>query len=417
MISFIKKRILTILIIFNALFSIGMSFAFWASSISGNSVISSGEITIGQWGIPIFTAQEFYDFATKTDSLATDQYYLANDINFSGFSWVYNQDNNKVVFHGQLNGNDKTLSNLTILNSSSTYKYLGLFPRMDGGSVRDVTFNNVHLVTLLSGSSQRAGLIAADVYNKNVNTIKNITIMNSSVQGNNLNGVGGLVGSVQTNNTVLNIENIKATEFKIFNKAAYVGGLIGRVSNSSVVNISDVDFQGEIYSHTRSGNSGGIIGQTKAGNTITVNRVIVDAVFKNTLVTDINYFNRYSERYIGGFVGYNLTKSSDININDSFFTGSLFNQSKRDRSSVGTVLGRGSKEITISNTYYAYVSYRDAADQVSYTETGQTGQMATVVSKTSMPTKMWWDNFYTTRFDGANDLWAQDLNGRPYLVR
>lgn len=57
MIKYIKKRMITLLIIFNTLFSIGMSFAFWASSISGNSVVSSGEITIGEWGIPIFTAQ------------------------------------------------------------------------------------------------------------------------------------------------------------------------------------------------------------------------------------------------------------------------------------------------------------------------------------------------------------------------
>jgi hypothetical protein len=390
---------------------------YWSQEAGTGRLYLDGTLNIANIGVPISTKEEFYALATNTSSLPTDTYYLADDIDFTGFTWNYDASNNSTIFRGTLNGNNKTISNLTITNTSTTYLYLGIFPRMDGGTVSDLTLDNVQLVTSLSGTTQRAGLIAGNVYNGKVNTIKNITIINSGVQGNSTNGVGGLVGYVQTNLTVLNIENIKATNFKVFNRTAYVGGLVGRLANTSTVNISDVDLQGEVYAHTSSGYSGGLIGYTPSGTFATINRAIVEVVFINTLVTNATYYNRYSDRYIGGFIGYNQAATASININHSFFTGSLFNQTNTYRNAVGTAVGRLGTVVTLSDTYHSNVSYRNASGVLVYGQTGQAGQMATLVDAYNMPTLTWWNTFYNNYYSPANSLWAQDGTGRPYLIR
>ena len=44
------------------------------------------------------------------------------------------------------------------------------------------------------------------------------------------------------------------------------------------------------------------------------------------------------------------------------------------------------------------------------------GIAATMVNAQAMPSLAWWNTF-STEFDNANDLWAQDGTGRLYLVR
>lgn len=409
-----KIRIIILLAIINTLFSAGMSYAYWASSIAGNSNQGIPIVTIGEWGIPIFTAQEFYDFATKTNSLATDEYYLANDIDFTGFTWVYNASNNSVTFRGSLNGRNKTLSNLTITNTSTSYRYNGIFPRMNGGKVFDLTLDNVNTITALSGTTQRSGIITGNAYG-GTNDITNITLIDCSSQGNSTNGVGGLVGNIQNSGTIVNLSQIKATNLRVFNKTAYVGGLVGRMATSgSIVNMDDIDFEGQVYAYTSAGYSGGLIGYLRSGSYLTLNRAIIEVNFQNTLVTDATYYLKYSDRYLGGIIGYNAAASSLVNLTDVFMTGSLFNQTNTRRNDVGTISGRDSTQATHTNTYYSYVSYRTSTGTISYTQTGQTGEMADVVSTTSMPTLSWWNGFYTP-FSAANSYWAQDGSGRPYL--
>jgi len=387
---------------------------YWSQEPITGRVYLDDTVSFGNEGIPIATVEDFYTFATNVNSFESDIYYLENDLDFTGYTWVYRDE---VIFRGTLNGNNKTISNLTINNTGTTSLYLGLFPRMDGGTVQDLTFDNVQMVTYLPGTTQRAGLIAGDVYNGKITTIKNITINDSGVQGTSANGVGGLVGYVLTNYTTLNIENIKATNFKVFNKSTYVGGLVGRLANISTVNLNDVDFEGQVYSHTSSGYSGGLIGYTPSGTFANINRAILELEFINTLVTDVTYFNRYSDRYIGGFIGYSTAVSANIKINDSFFTGSLYNQTNTYWSANGTLMGRLGTAVTAVNTFHSNVAFRSSTGLLVYIQTGHVGQMATLVNASSMPAEVWWNSFYTDYYDAVNDLWGQDGSGRPYLIR
>jgi hypothetical protein len=417
MVHFTKKKIILILLVINLLFTSGMSFAFWASSIAGSSGNNNGTINIGDWGIPIFTPLEFYTFATKTNSVATDSYYLANDIDFTGFTWTYQTVFSTATFRGTLNGNGKTLSNLTITNTSTSWLYNGIFPRIFGATIHDLTLDNVNTVTTLSGTSQRSGLIAGNAWG-GTNTLSNITVLNSGSQGNSTNGVGGLVGNVLNSTTILNLNNIKITNLRVFNRSAYVGGLVGGISSTGArVNMNDIDFQGQVYSYATTGYSGGLIGYVPSGTFFTLNRAIVEATFQNTLVTNATYNLRYSDRYLGGIIGYNAAVSANVFITDAFFTGSLFNQTNAYRSDVGAVSGRDGTQATLLRTYRSYVAYRTSTGTVSYTQTGQTGQIGTLVSATAMPTEAWWNGYYVNLVAGNTDWVQTPVTGRPYLNR
>ncbi|RJX23922.1 MAG: hypothetical protein C4537_07730 [Acholeplasma sp.] len=412
-----KIKIIFILITLNIIFSMGMTFAYWASSVFGNQDDGSSAIDIGFWGIPIYTAQEFYDFATKTNSVATDLYYLHNDIDFTGFTWTYNASNYNVTFRGTLNGNGKKLSNLTITNNSTSYLYNGIFPRGNGASVYDLTLENVNTITNLSGTSQRSGLLFGNVWG-GTNNISNIKVIDSSSQGNSTNGVGGLVGNVQNSTTILNLSQIKATNLRVFNDTSYVGGLVGRIATSGGrVNMTDIDFEGDVYANivTNTGASyaGGLIGFVRSGAIFSVERAVVEATFQNTLVTASNYLV-YSNRYLGGIMGYNASATANVTLNTVYVTGSLYTRIDTTRNDVGTVSGRDATQASLTNVYHAYVAYRSVGGGVNYTATTQTGQMSTLVSASTPPSQAQYDTFYAWLVAG-NPFWQQDLNGRPFL--
>jgi len=410
--------ILAILIGISSTILIG--YAYWDQFVD----TQDETLTLGEWGTPITTAQEFYNFATKSTSLATDRYFLFNDIDFTGFTWAYNATNNAVTFRGTLDGNGKTLSNLTITNNSSTYLYFGIFPRMQGGSVYNLTLSNVNLSlgsTALGGTSLRAGLIAGNVYGL-TNTIQDITILNCGVRGTSTTGTGGLIGNITTATTVVHISDIKATGLKVFSKSSSSGGLIGYIGTSgATVTVADVDLQGEVHAYATSSYTGGIVGYVISGGKISINRVVLETTNRNTLETNATYFNRYSQRYLGGIVGYSLSASANILITDAFYTGNLFTQATTRRGDIGTATGRASATSTrptLTRTYYSNVQFSSSTGTIIYTpDVTPTGQMSTLVTAAAMPTVTWWNGFFVT-FASANALWAQDpVTGRPYLIR
>lgn len=401
----------------NLIISMGVSYAYWASEVNGNQQSGLGNITIGDWGIPIYTPDEFYEFATKTNSVLTDHYYLHNDIDFSSFTWNYNASNNSVIFRGTLNGNGKKISNLTITNTSTSYLYHGIFPRAIGASIYDLTLENVHLVTTLSGTSQRSGLLIGRAEGGTV-TLSDIKLIGCGSQGNSTNGVGGLVGNVRGSTTIVNLDHIKATDLRVFNDNTYVGGLVGRIATSgATVNFTDIDFEGDVYSNKVSSNTvnsyaGGLIGHVPSGGKVNINRVMVEATFQNTLVTAENFLG-YSNRYLGGFVGYNQSGSNNVKITDAFFTGSLFTRIDARRSDVGTAVGQDSQQAQLTRVYYSNVIFRGVGGVSVYTVSNPVGQMATLVVADAMPDLAWWNSFYTN-FE-SNSLWLQDLSGKLYL--
>lgn len=418
--SFISKRkliIVYILIFLNIIFSVGLSYAYWADSIQGNGNSGQSLVSIGDWGVPIFTAQQFYDVATNSNSNSTDAFYLANDIDFSGFNWTYDANIYNATFKGKIDGKGHTISNLTITNNDPSYLHLGIFARVDGAKVSNLILDHVHLETDIASTSLRAGLLGGTAIGGPI-TYDNIRVEQCSVIGTNSGGVGGLLGQIRNTGTEVILSNIKVNQLKVFNSVANVGGLVGRINAGASLYMNDIDFLGDIYSDvtTNNGasNAGGLLGYALADTYVTIERSIVEATFQNTLVTDSNYLG-YANRYLGGFIGRNSSLESNVYIVDSFFTGSLYSRTNLRRSDVGTVIGNNIYNATLSSVFYAYVSFRATNGSFSYTETGQTGQMSTVVSSTSMPSQAWWDSAYAILY-AADPLWEQTpVTGRPYL--
>jgi hypothetical protein len=377
-------------------------------------------VGIGEWdnnlGIAINTVQEFYDFVTKTDSSSTDNYYLANDLDFSNFNWTYNSTISNVVFRGVLNGNGKTINNLTININSSSFSEVGLFPSINGGTIKNITFNNFETdydTTSLIFSNSKAGLIAGSVTG-GTNTLENITIVDSGIRGSSSYGTGGLIGQVNGYSSVVNISNIKTTNHRIFSTTSSVGGLIGYVySNSSTINIEDVDLDGELYSDSYSSYTGGIIGRARSGSSINIDRAMLNFTSQNTLETYSMYYQYYSYRYIGGVIGYNQTNST---INNVFFTGELVTETASRSSYIGTLIGRNTGSYTANNVYYSEVKFRNSNNSISYYPNSTIyGEMSSVVNYDSQPDNPWWDNFYQQFSE--NGLWEQTENGHITLKR
>ncbi len=376
-------------------------------------------ITIGEWRTPISTAQEFYDFATKDDSVAGDSYYLVNDIDFTGFTWELDADNYNVIFKGTLDGDGYTISNLTIYSNSDSYKRIGIFPEINGGTVKNITFDTVELSLgpdALAENNFRGGIIAGEISGGGTPLISNITLIDCGVRATRAAGAGGIVGYVFGTKTELTITNIKETNLKVFNKKADSGGIIGQVNiNTKSVVISDVDIQGEIYSYNSPSYTGGVVGKVENGSTVSITNAIIETSSKNTLQSGSDYYNKYSKKYLGGVVGYNDTDVDKLTIQYVFFTGDLITNWKSKAKYIGTAIGKNDGDYTMSDTYYSKVMFKRADGSTSYTpESGYTGIFATLVNESTMPSNSWWNTF-AANFD--SNLWAQDASGRLYLIR
>jgi len=405
-----NKKLIVILISVLVISNMGISFAYWASSITGDSELMSADVSVGDFEYcePIFTAQEFYDFATSSTSLSTDNYCLRNDIDFSSFTWEYLALHATNQFHGKFDGRNFTLSNITMETSASGTIYLSLFSRMDGGTIKNVKIENYGMgftEAYYNSSSIQAGIFAGEVTGLN-NLIENITITNADVIGNVLNGAGGLVGQVEDDSD-LTIRNVKATNLTVLSSSKRAGGLISRVNpGTGIIIIEDIDLQGYIASDNAISNNGGIMGTFRSA-TATLSRIMVEYIAEGSINLADGTVAYKSNKYVGGFVG-NNNNGSVMSIYDAFYTGELYN----NISYVGTVLGRKKADITLTNVYYSDVLFVD--DYIPSSGSGIIN--STVVNASSMPSNAWWNTFFVN-FSTANSLWTQDVSGRPILIR
>lgn len=405
-----RKKLILFLAAILVFSNMGITFAYWASGVSGNSDVAIGDVSVGNFEFctPIFTDQEFYDFATSSTSSSFDNYCLRNDIDFSSFTWTYLAAHTTNQFQGRFDGRGFTLSNITIETSAAGTTYLSIFSRMNGGTIKNVEIENYGMgfsTAYFNSSAIQAGIFAGEVTGLN-NLVENITITNAEVIGSSINGAGGLFGQIQ-GDTDLIIRNIKATNLTVLNTSKRVGGLISRAnSGTGTITIEDIDLQGYIASDNATSNTGGIYG-TFRELTGTISRAVVDYIAEGTVNFSDGSVTFKSNKYVGGFVG-NNNAASLLTIYDSFYTGELYNV----LNNVGTVLGRKKADIILNEVYYSNVLFVNAYVPSS----GPSIINSTEVNAASMPSSVWWDSFYVN-YNLANSLWTQDGTGRPILIR
>lgn len=314
-----------------------------------------------------------------------------------------------------MEGNNHTISNLTIYTSRNNNILYGLFGTLLDATIKNITFDNVHLDynnNALNYTYYRAGLLAGR--SRGDTTISNITIIDSSVKGTR-NYVGGLIGVVNSTDSSLTIDHIKTENFKIFGKVNYVGGLIGNIEDEvSSVSISNIDFEGEVFSNGNNSYQGGLIGRVKNGPTVSINQVVLEFKSINTIETNSTYYNKYTKKYIGGLRGYNMSTSDNLSISHTFLTGDLITQTDAKCIYVGTLFGRNTGSYNGDNNFFAAVQFKNTSGNITYDpDINAVGVFSTEVNNGTMPSVTWWNNF-SNSFN--MDIWSQDLTGRLYLA-
>jgi len=407
----ISRRLIIIVLGFLLASSISsFSFAYWASNITSPiNDNSEGNIEIGTWTHCnlIFTAQEFYDFATSSSSQYTDYYCLANDIDFSSFSWVYTTAHASNIFKGTLDGRGFTLSNIGIESTSTVKSYLSIFSTIDGATIKNVNIENFSLQitsSFFNSIDIGSGVFAGSVDGNPV-TFENIRINNADIVTNIVEGAGGLTGQIESDTNVL-FRNIKIRGLTVLSSNRRVGGLFSRLnSGTGSVIVEDVDIVANLGTNNSTSYTGGIAG-TVRNATFTASRVMVEYIAEGTIDLIDTTLSYKSTRYTGGLIG-NNNASSVIVINDSFYTGELYNT----YNNAGAILGRELANISIDEAYYSNVYFVN-----TYTaSTSNNVVHGTMVNQQSMPNQTWWNTF-SDDFYAANSYWAQDGSGRLYLI-
>lgn len=229
--------------------------------------------------ISIDNIDEFYYMATVE---STYNYVLSTNLDFTGYAWTYVN----TAFKGTLDGQGFTVSNISMLGLTG---YAGIFPRANGATIRNLVVDSITIQT-----SARAGVLVGRVENGDT-LIENVVVKNSSVEGSDSNGVGGLIGQVSRKTEVYNVAVINTTVSNVDDPN--VGGLVGRVDSAPLfaddIFISNVQV---ITTTTKDSDAGAsaFVGYVRdnASSLVSAMRVVV----ANTTV---------SANRGGAFIGYN----------------------------------------------------------------------------------------------------------------
>lgn len=248
-------------------------------------------------GVGITTRDEFYNLVSGATTYNDGaDFYLRFDLDFTDFEWdATGWTGDNVPLHNfNFNGNGKRISNLTFTTPSIG----GLFARMDGGSVFDLTIDNVHITT-----GAQAAVLVGRVMRESEISFTDITILNSSATGG-APGVGALIGHVQGEIAGLDAKTfVEISSIVVLNTNLYqminihaIGGLIGDIESSEV---TATDLLLDVVV-TASGNServGGIVGEVRKNSAETADWPSL------TIDSAVVFANLTGARYLGGIVG------------------------------------------------------------------------------------------------------------------
>jgi len=192
---------------------------------------------------------------------------LANDIDLNNVAWTpigLNAYNAK-KFKGTFDGQDKTISNLSI-NLATGYTAAGLFGALNG-TAKNFTIKGAVVKHISSGDPTDNGIavVAGSIYNKG--TIDNVHVENATVEGNRY--MGGISGYTYGNVTNCSVKNIKLTatpdtEGGSYNNGDKVGAVVGYWAGDGQFGLTGntaTEFEIKGYRDL-----GGIVGSASAGN-------------------------------------------------------------------------------------------------------------------------------------------------------
>ncbi len=233
--------------------------------------------------------------------------------NFDGLSHtitelsIKNPNTDDVGLFGNVQGNNFSVTNLTITNSNNNLLIDSL--KFSSGSIRNVSLNNIDVL----GRTNVGGLAGSITKAKFNNVSSTGKILNYAPNVN----VGGLVGNSE--NSEINDAYAKIDFLSGAFSHANVGGLVGHITGTKLNRVFSEG--GDILSGS---NVGGLVGQSE-------NSEISDAYATA---------NVFSSANVGGLVGH----ITETKLNRIFSTGNVMGDSSRD-SNVGGLVGNGENSV------------------------------------------------------------------------
>lgn len=217
----------------------------------------------------VWTAAALADLGKVSGNIVCD-IVLEADIDLSGISWTPIGQGMRSgsglaeggkSFSGTLDGNEKTVSNLTFSGAYGDDNAFGLIGVLNGGVVKDLTLANVS-VNVTDGEC--VGAVAGLMINGA--TVSGVTVESGSVTA--VRGNGGIVGRMTVSGTIENCNNhasITATSVTSGN----VGGIVGAAyytgiyaDESQAMHITDCTNTGTVTAAFMG--AGGIVGLSSA---------------------------------------------------------------------------------------------------------------------------------------------------------
>ena len=174
--------------------------------------------------------KKFIEYYNDGRLLSNANVRLDENINCSGVTGIVQlADNTDATFRGVFNGNEKTISNLTLTGS-------GLFGYIKGGTVKDLTLCNYHL----TGNDHATGGIVAEL--SNGATISNCTITNSTIAcaENQYNPEVGGIAARMSGSTITGciIDNVQVKAETTYTggsgPSANAGGIVASASGGTI---------------------------------------------------------------------------------------------------------------------------------------------------------------------------------------
>lgn len=292
--------------------------------------------------IPISSADDLKSI------LPNCNYILENNIDLSNSEWIP-----LPAFQGVFNGNNKTISGLTITSNNDHQPNIGLFSSING-SVFDLTLKNVTITLSDAIEDYKIGALAGLIEKNSTasTSIRNITIESGSITAQTATFVGGVVGyasdcqiqNVTNKANVSGFTNVggicgfactstlayQLTNYGSINGNTDIGGIIGCIDTVQTNNGSFSYFSNYGLVSASGNCAGGVIGvlgnQKAVSSSITINNLhnyehvsalnIAGGVIAQALVSGVVNLSNFTNtrkvagtECVGGIFGVLKTKS------------------------------------------------------------------------------------------------------------
>ena len=179
-------------------------------------------------------------------------------------------------FNGVFDGQNHTISNLTVYDNTPKYAVAGLFGSVEYGTIKNLTVKNVNI----KSTHYAAGIVA---YTSNEPSIINCHVIGGTisstpeiVDGSYDNGdkVGGIMGYATKGSTITNcsVKDVTITAYR--DMGGIVGFSAGTVTNNTVTNVTVTQDLTNGYKNPAPTTFGDVIGRNGEGVTLSGNEVV-----------------------------------------------------------------------------------------------------------------------------------------------